>query len=99
MARVPFGSSNSLAVTFLIAKAKRQLRSLAACSWIYGIAILFVLPSSAKFIKHLSNKNSFDGIWLLTFIIYKFTADCCFRILRCEKVDGYDGLDEYVSMH
>lgn len=46
---------------------------------------------SARFIKHLSNKNSFDGIWFLTFVIYKFIADTCFSILRCQKVVRNDG--------
>ena len=50
---------------------------------------------SARFIKRLSNKNSFDGIWFLTFIIYKFTADSCFDILRCEKLYGVNET-EYV---
>ena len=54
---------------------------------------------SARFIKHLSNKNSFDGIWLLTFIIYKFVADTSFIILRCQKVtsDNEEVGSDYVS--
>ena len=51
---------------------------------------------SARFIRHLSNKNSFEGIWFLTFIIYKFIADACFGILRCQKVNN-GRPNEYVS--
>ena len=63
--------------------------------------VLFSVPS-ARFIKHLSNKNSFDGIWFLTFIIYKFVADTCFNVLRCQKVlsngQSSDLYGDYVSL-
>ena len=46
---------------------------------------------SARFIRPLSQRASFDGIWLLGLLTYKYTADTCFSILRCQKVSGVSG--------
>jgi len=61
--------------------------------------LMFLYLCSARFIKRLSNKTSFDGIWLISFFIYKFIADVCFKILKCERVNLNDGNYDYVSNH
>ncbi len=67
-------------------------------------SLLFSFPSplfysffSAKFVKRLSHKTSFDGIWLLSFVIYKFVADTCFRLLRCQRIK-FKEITRYVSI-
>ena len=56
------------------------------------------IPSiSARFSKVLSNRSSFEGIWLLSIIMYKYTSDTCFNILRCQKVSGKGTTGEFVS--
>lgn len=51
---------------------------------------------SARFSKVLSNRSSFEGIWFLSIITYKFTLDTCFNLLRCQKVSG-DNTKKFVS--
>ena len=55
-------------------------------------------PCSARFIKPLSQRTSFDGIWLLSLFTYKYITDTCFNILRCQKVEGGDE-GEFVSSY
>ena len=52
---------------------------------------------SARFSSRLSSRNSFEGIWLLSIITYKYTADTCFNLLRCQKVSGKELSGEFVS--
>lgn len=59
--------------------------------------ILSILNTSARFSKVLSNRSSFEGIWLLSIITYKYTSDTCFNILRCQKVSGEGITGEFVS--
>lgn len=51
---------------------------------------------SARFSKTLSNRSSVEGIWFLSIITYKYTADTCFTLLRCQRVSGGDAT-EFVS--
>jgi len=37
----------------------------------------------ARKLKPLSNKKTLDGIWFLILIIYVYTFDTCFNLLRC----------------
>lgn len=53
-------------------------------------------PCSARFSSRLSSRNSFNGIWLLSIITYKYTADTCFNLLRCQKVSGNENSGEFV---
>lgn len=62
---------------------------------LYGFTLSFFAMSTvivyiicARFIRALSQRSSFDGIWLLSIITYKYTADTCFSVLRCVKVSG-----------
>ena len=56
-----------------------------------------LLTYSARFSRVLSHRNSFEGIWLLSIITYKYTADTCFNLLRCQKVSANKISGEFVS--
>ena len=60
---------------------------------------MLLLFGSARFSRVLSHRNSFEGIWLLSIITYKYTADTCFNLLRCQKVSGKSIAREFVSQH
>lgn len=57
----------------------------------FAFATVVVYVISARFIRALSHRTSFNGFWLLSIITYKYTADTCFSILQCVKVSGTDG--------
>ena len=57
------------------------------------------LTYSARFSRVLSHRNSFEGIWLLSIITYKYTADTCFNLLRCQKVSASEISGEFVSVN
>lgn len=64
----------------------------------YPLSCLLIDPNdSARFSKVLSNRNSVEGIWLLSIITYKYTADTCFNLLRCQKVSSGENSNEFVS--
>ena len=63
----------------------------------YPLYCLMDLNNSARFSKVLSNRNSVEGIWLLSIITYKYTADTCFNLLRCQKVSSGESTNEFVS--
>lgn len=62
------------------------------------ISTIFFWNGSARFSKVLSNRNSVEGIWLLSIITYKYTADTCFNLLRCQKVSSQENTNEFVSL-
>ena len=59
---------------------------------------MFAVKCSARFSNRLSSRSSFDGIWLLSIITYKYTADTCFNLLRCQKVSGKGISGEFVQL-
>ena len=71
----------------------------------YTISNVSLFIFSARFIRFLSERASFDGIWLLCFFVYIYTLNTCFNILRCQKVTLVDQMTkvttggEYVSGH
>ena len=49
----------------------------------------------ARRITPLSNKRTLDGIWFLILIVYVYTFDTCFNLLRCTGSMVYtDGLSK-----
>ena len=54
---------------------------------------------SAQFSKTLSNRSSVEGIWLLSIITYKYTADTCFTLLRCQRVSGGESGASFVRIY
>ena len=63
--------------------------------WFMGYAWLHTC--SARFSKLLSNRSSVEGIWFLSIITYKYTADTCFTLLRCQRVSGGESGARFVS--
>ena len=63
--------------------------------WVHN----FILTYSARFSRVLSHRNSFEGIWLLSIITYKYTADTCFNLLRCQKVSANEISGEFVRVN
>ena len=61
--------------------------------WMYICTVLY----SARFSKLLSNRSSVEGIWFLSIITYKYTADTCFNLLRCQRVSRGETTREFVS--
>jgi len=43
---------------------------------------------SARFIRPLSQRTAFSGIWLIFLFVYKYTADTTANILKCVKLGG-----------
>jgi len=54
--------------------------------------ILDVESRRARKMKPLSNRKTLDGIWFLILIIYVYTFDTCFNLLRCVET-------EVIKMH
>ncbi len=49
----------------------------------------FVSPScSARFIRSLSTRTVFDGLWFIFLYVYKFLADTTSNVVKCVKVEG-----------
>ena len=44
---------------------------------------LCLFDDRARKMKPLSNRKTLDGIWFLILIIYVYTFDTCFNLLRC----------------
>ena len=47
-----------------------------------------LLLRSARFIRPLSHRSAFNGIWLISLFVYKYIADTTANILKCVKVNG-----------
>ena len=43
---------------------------------------------SARFIRPLSQRTAFSGIWLIFLFVYKYTADTAANILQCVELEG-----------
>ena len=43
---------------------------------------------SARFIRPLSQRTAFSGIWLIFLFVYKYTADTTFNLLKCVQLEG-----------
>ena len=45
--------------------------------------IILLVYYRARHITPLGNKKTLDGIWFLILIVYVYTFDTCFNLLRC----------------
>ena len=72
---------------------KKKLSALSGDSGFYSTVDRFIIQLSciyrARKIKPLSNKKTLDGIWFLILIIYVYTFDTCFNLLRCVQTEKY----------
>ena len=57
--------------------------------------ILLCTLFRAKHIRYLSQHQSVNGIWLIIFLMYVYTARSCFDLLRC--VPTYDIDDNFTA--
>ena len=89
---------STLAIVIYIIRYVNQY-TLYMCAGIIPSLCYHIAPNSARFSKVLSNRSSFEGIWFLSIITFKYTSDTCFNILRCQKVSGEGITREFVSYY